>query len=452
MWTLKDLVFKYWREYPERDVEYVRWYPVNFRRIENPEEEIFGKRGWNRFYVHIPFCKTICSYCPYDKVLWTQEKVNAFLPALKKEMEMYSRIPYVQEMRFDAVYFGGGTPTALKTEELADIIKFIWDHFDISPKVEFTVEANPETLDEEKLSTLYSLGVNRISIGIQSFNPRLLKIMGRYHTVEQGYEAINLAKKVGFPIKTIDLMCGFPSETLEEWKEDIEKAIELDLEHYSFFEVVISPGTTLYNQVLSRRLPPPLSMETRIKMHELAREMFTKAGYNHYTHSDFAKPGYECIAHSIDWEAPQGEYVGVGAGAFGVLRGWHYFNIHTIKKYVETVNSGRLPIQGGARITAKEKMARFMVLGVKFLKVDKRAFKEEFGIDIETVFGEKLRKAQEWGLIEMDDNYIRVTPKGEIYVDNLSKLFYTEECFKKPQPIAVEIATGRGISLSGMQL
>lgn len=334
---------------------------------------------------------------------------------------------------------------------MLEILELIFERFDVSSDAEISVEANPETLSWEKVVRMRESGVNRLSIGVQSFDPERLRLMGRGHTAEEAEQAIIWAKEAGYDVVSIDLMYWFPGETVDDWRVDLEKAISLKLDHYSCYYLVLSPGTKIFNQIQLKRIPPQPPVEVATEMYQLAIQMFTGAGYEQYSCSDFAKPGKYCLSHAQDWAAPQTEYVGFGAGAFSYLRGWHWCNIHNTKKYIEIVNSGRLPVMIGTKVSTREKMARFFVLGVKFLKVSKKDFEEIFGVSVDTIFKNEINILKQRGLIEEDEEWIYVTEKGKIYIDNISKTFYTPECKMKPQPIAVELAAGKGASLTGIK-
>ena len=427
----------WWKEYPERDMEYVRWYPCALERV-NPDD--IWKKKEIAYYVHIPFCKSICTYCPFFKQVYNEKLAKKYVDHLLKEIKLYSNLPYIQDSMITAGYFGGGTPTSLKMEDLLRLIDFINDNFNIHPKAEISCEANIETVDEKYISTLLDIGINRLSFGVQSFNDKFLKILGRNHTAEEVFSMIKIAREVGCSNINIDLIYRLPGQTLSEWEDDLEKAIELEPDHISCYSLGLGPGTKLFEKELKGEIPQRPSIEIDMKMYLLAREKLLEAGYVQYTVVDFAKPGKECVHHKINWEAPQGEYIGMGAGAFSFINGWIFCNIHHLEDYITAISKGIYPVLLGKKLTAEEKMSRFMVLGVKCLRVSKEKFKETFGINVEDVYGEVLDRLEKYELITVDESWISLTVKGMLYVDNVSKSFYTKENYMKRQPRGVELA------------
>ena len=215
---------EWWQEYPNRDVEFVRFYPCDIKLIKNPEEIWRPKEIV--CYVHIPFCKAMCTYCGYNKYLWNALRANDYLPFLEKEIEMYAGKPYVQNCRVVALYFGGGTPTCLSTKQLRRLLGLIKRSFQFSKDAELCTEANPETVNKERLEELIEGGFNRISFGFQSFDDGVLKILNRRHTAARAIEMFNLAKTLGYQNVGIDLMYRLPGQTLAHWKNEINKAIQ----------------------------------------------------------------------------------------------------------------------------------------------------------------------------------------------------------------------------------
>ena len=451
-----DFQYEYWREYPERDPQAVAWYPCNYTKLD--PDEIWDGAGLEgkeiAFYIHVPLCKGICKYCPFNKYNWTRQRAEQYLDAIKKEIQLVTSKSYFRKSKVIAGYFGGGTPTSLATEQLVDLISCCQHHFNIAPNAEMSIEANPDTIDKNKLRVLHDIGINRISFGVQSFQSQFLEKIGRNHKVQHSFNAIKFAQEIGFDVISIDLLYRIPRQTLADWKKDLKIAIELGLDHITTFSLFLDPGTKLLDEVASRNIPQQPSEETEVAMYQMAIDTLEDAGYHLYTLYDFARPGKECLHHVINWKAPQGEYPGLGPGAFSFIHngknGYIYCNISSLEKYISMVDNDRLPVDFGKRLSREEEMSRYMVLGVNFLKVQKRPFQERFGVHLEEIYGDALRKLEKWKLITVNDEEVILTEKGRIYLANVSKSFFTEENKGKPHIIGVELQKGEGLSLVGL--
>jgi len=434
----KILAEEYWKEYPNIDPEYVRWYPPGISSI-TPEEIWHPRNTSDRpqeiaLYLHVPFCLQFCKYCPFNKSISSGELVEQYMVALEREIDLVSQLTYLKNRRVVAGYFGGGTPTTLTLQQLAKIVHFINDCLNIRPEAEMSIEANPDTLTPEKLRGIRQLGFNRISIGVQSFNNELLDRIGRSHSAQIAQYAIQQASDCGFDNICIDLIYGLPGQTLEHWKYDLEQAVELCLHQVTLFSLYVPPGTALYRETKSGNIGNYPNDELKWEMYNLAEEILALAGYKQYTAYDFALPGKASLHHAINWQAPQGEYFGLGPGAFSFIHGHIYANYGMLDKYINALKDGKLPITKGCEVDEIEEMSRFMVLGLKFLSVSKVAFLNRFSISVEEQFGPELEQLQKWDLIDQDTQRIWVTKKGKKYMANVSKSFYSGKHRGKPQP------------------
>jgi oxygen-independent coproporphyrinogen-3 oxidase len=434
----KAIVEEFWKEYPDRDPEYVRWYPPGLTFI-TPEEIWRPLKGDDihreiAFYLHVPFCLQLCKYCPFSKAVWSAQRVEQYMAALEREIDLVSRLPYLQGARVVAGYLGGGTPTALALEQLAQITSQLNDCFDIAPEAELSIEANPDTVNVEKLQYIRQLGFNRISLGVQSFNDDLLVQIGRTHRADTARQAIQLALNCGFDNVGIDLIFGLPGQTIELWQHDLTEAVTLGLHQVTMFGLYVPPGTVLYRETKAGKIGNYPDEAQKWAMYQQAEEILTRAGYEQYTAYDFALPGKASRHHAINWQAPQGEYLGLGPGAFSYIHGHIFANVSDLDAYVSILDEGNLPVAKGCAVSRREAMSRFMVLGLKYLSVSKEAFSEQFGTAIEHQFGPVLTQLEDWGLIQQDTERVWVTEKGKTYLGNVSKAFYTAEQMGKPQP------------------
>lgn len=286
-------------------------------------------------YIHIPFCKQRCKYCAfYSTTLHNLQ--DRYTNALCLELGM--RKNYIKE-GIDTIYFGGGTPSVLKKEQLQKIINTIEENFEVSPQAERTIEANPDDLTHEYLEALHSLSFNRISMGVQSFNDKQLQRLGRRHTAQKVREAVDNARNVGFENISIDLIFALPASTSQEWLYDLDQAISLHPTHISAYNLTYEEGTPLYN-LLKKGEITPLSEEENIEQFEMLIEKLSQAGYVHYEISNFAFPGKESKHNSSYWhDIP---YLGCGAAAHSYNRTSRQWNISDIKKYIEAIEEGSM--------------------------------------------------------------------------------------------------------------
>ena len=425
-----------WKEYPERDTRGTIWYPPDLDRVDT--DEIWKKKEIG-FYIHIPFCKAICQYCPYNRYYWKEEQAKEYVEALKKEISLIAEKPYIKDSVITAGYFGGGTPTTLSLEQLSDIMSYMREKLDIRDGIEITVEANPSTLTKEMAEGLKEIGVTRISIGVQSFHPEILKAMGCGHTVEQALKAIENAQSAGFDVVNIDLLYNIPGQTLEDWKEDIDKVLELGLESVSPMCMFIDSNSKLFEKYYGDNNIPRQREELEKAMYEYARETLSKNGFHMYTLYDFAKEGKECEHHKLNWKAPQGEYIGLGAGAISCIHNSVCVNEASLETYRELVEQDKLPVAFGKILTKEDAMSRFMVFGIYCLEVQKDQFKKTFGVEMEKVFGDIIEKLEAYGLINNTKEKISLTDKGMFYLYNVSSAFYQEEYKYYPEEIKDQV-------------
>ncbi len=420
-------------EYPALEKEYIDTYPLSFGEID--PNEIWTRDCLN-LYVHIPFCKTICSFCAFNHSRFEQSKANRYLKALLKELDIYSKFPYIKERSIVTVYFGGGTPTSFASAKLRELIMALFGQFHVTEDAEITFEVHPLTIDTQKLTTLLTNRVNRISLGVQSFNNKLLKNVYLPQQESDNVQAVSLVKKGSNSLMVnIDLMFRLPGETMKDWEEDLEKALDLKPDSLSCYSLDIYPGTPL-----SERSPSQPQERIANDMYYRAVEILTKNGYVQYTKSDFALPGKECRYILNAWKAPQSEMIGFGAGAFSyIVNDYIYCNIADHEEYVKQIFQNTFPVLMGKKITTKEKMSKYLVIGVRCLRIDKKPFEQLYGFRIEEVFGEVIKDLEGKGLIETREDTIFVTDKGKIYVDNIAKAFYTEENERKHRPMGIEL-------------
>lgn len=376
-------------------------------------------------YIHIPFCHQICNYCDFNKVFFKNQPVDEYIEAVGREMEIaVAKNPAIYA-DVETIFLGGGTPTSLTPAQITRLLMLIRETIPMSNVVEFSSEANPDELSREKLEALLAGGVNRLSLGVQSFDQGLLKKIGRTHSNEQVYETIALAKEVGFKNISIDLMYGLPNQTMEQWKESLELALALDLPHYSAYSLIVEPKTVFYIQHTKGKLPLP-TQDLEAEMYDVLMETMEKHGLHQYEISNFAKAGYHSVHNKIYWD--NDEYAGFGAGAHGYIDGIRYSNNGPIRHYIEAVQAGSLPIVYEHEVTLTEKIEEQIFLGLRKVEgVSHESFEMKFNETIFKRFRTIIEDLVRQGLLEVDEEGVRLTRKGRFVGNEVFQQFLIEE-------------------------
>ena len=345
-------------------------------------------------YIHIPFCIKKCGYCDFLSFSCEEKSREDRKKYVKKLIEEIKLSP---KLTYDTVYFGGGTPSILEVEE----IKSILEKLDIEENAEITLEVNPQTVSLEKLKGLRSIGINRLSIGIQSFDDEKLKVLGRVHNKEVALETYENARKAGFTNISIDLIFATPNQTVEELLEDLKMVKKLNPEHISIYSLIWEEGTKFMELLDSGKLNP-LDNELEADMYELIIDKLKKMGYTHYEISNFAKKGYESRHNSKYWKNV--DYLGVGLGASGYYNGIRYKNHITFEEYYADIEDKKRPILEEETVGEKDKIENYYILGLRLLND---------GIELEeNGYKEKILKLVEKGYIKEEDNRYKLTSKG----------------------------------------
>ena len=368
-------------------------------------------------YVHIPFCTQICYYCDFSKVFIKNQPVDSYLEHLIEEYHSYD----IKKLR--TLYIGGGTPTALSAPQLAFLLEKLTDKLDLSYLEELTIEANPGDLDQEKIAVLKDSPVNRVSLGVQTFNDRMLKQIGRSHLEKDIYENIANLKKAGFDNISIDLIYALPKQTMEDVKINVAKAIALDIPHMSLYSLILENHTVFMNRMRRGKLPLPKE-DLEAEMFDYIISELEKAGFEHYEISNFSKPGFESRHNLMYWD--NAEYYGIGAGASGYVDGVRYKNHGPIRHYLQAVEAGNSRVQEEV-LTLKEKMEEEMFLGLrKKSGVSRKRFEEKFGVFFEDQYGAVVSELTEQGLLVPDRDIVRMTKQGLFLGDTVAEKFILE--------------------------
>lgn len=320
-------------------------------------------------YIHIPFCVRKCDYCDFLSFQSNKEERKKYVDFLIKEIELYPKYKY------DTVYFGGGTPSLLDGEDIKRILSVL----DINQDAEVTLEANPKTIDYEKLVEFREAGINRLSLGIQSFDEELLKTLGRLHTKEEGVKAYEEARKAGFNNISLDLMFSLPGQSLEGVKADLSKLISLEPEHFSIYSLIWEPDTKFFEKLESGAFHET-DNDLEASMYEMIIDYSKDHGYEHYEISNFSKPNYEARHNSKYWRNE--EYVGVGLGASGYINNIRYKNQMKFNDYYDSILIGKKPVLEIEEVNSSMEEEYRHILGLRLLNEGIIPSKEERYIKI----------------------------------------------------------------------
>ena len=357
-------------------------------------------------YIHIPFCMHKCYYCDFVSFAGKEEKVEDYINSLIKEIENTNLSKY----KAQTVYIGGGTPSVINSKYIAKILEKLKPI--ISPSSEITIEVNPGTVDKEKLEEYKKIGINRLSIGLQSTNDELLKEIGRIHNYQEFLDVYKLSRKIGFKNINVDLMLGLPKQSLKMLEETVSKIIELNPEHISVYSLILEEKTLLWEMIENKKLKLP-SENLERKMYWKVKEMLEQQGYKHYEISNFAKEGYKSRHNSDCWE--QKEYIGFGTSAHSYLNSKRTSNTTNLGEYIDNINNGEFEknviiheIQ-----TKEDTRKEYMLLGLRKIDgVNISEYKNKFGGNPIEEYHMELDKLVKEKLIEIDGDNIKLTNRG----------------------------------------
>ena len=366
-------------------------------------------------YVHIPFCKKKCRYCDFLSFAgeeWTQE---TYTQALIREIGAWRG---KENKKVSSVFVGGGTPSILSVRRMEEIFEALRESFFLAENAEITIECNPGTLEKEKLEVYKCLGVNRLSLGLQSAKNEELRLLGRIHTWETFLESFQMARKAGFENLNVDLISALPGQTVESWRETLEKTIALSPEHISAYSLIIEEGTPFYQEYEEdakireaggdpQFLP---SEDAERQMYEDTEKILGNAGYSRYEISNYAKPGMACQHNMGYWQRK--EYIGLGLGASSLYREGRWRNPENLLEYCNRKQDmpERKDLQ---KLSRKDQMEETMFLGLRLMEgVEEEAFFREFGCTCREVYGEVLDRLEDQGLLKEENGRIFLTSHG----------------------------------------
>ena len=362
-------------------------------------------------YIHIPFCKQKCYYCDFPSYAGKEACQDAYLDALLFEIRKEGRA--YQDRIVDTVFFGGGTPSVLPKEALPRIIAALRESFTLADDAEVSAEANPGTVDKEKLTAWREAGIDRISFGVQSFHDSLLRNIGRIHTAEQATDAIKLAREAGFDNINLDLIYGLPSQTVAMLEDDVKRAVSLGIEHISVYGLIVEEDTVLEAMVDEGKVTLP-SDEDEEAMYDHVTTHLEKVGYHRYEISNYARDGKVCRHNLKYWQFA--DYLGLGSAAHSFVAGKRFANERSIDDYIR-----RMTEEGTARLddeaeTIEELRGEYVFLALRTTEgIDTEDFQKTFGMDFFVQYGDIINRMMTQGLLMRDGRYVRLTKLGMKY-------------------------------------
>ena len=385
---------------------------------------------WNRkrrtgLYLHTPFCIEKCDYCPYAvRAHQPRETILRYVQALKKEIQLCAALPAMKDAELSSVYFGGGSPSILEDEWLLELTDLIRSNFQIEPGAEFTLEMNPVDVEEDKLATLEEMGVNRISVGVQSFVPETLRSMRRAHSRDEAVKAFRAIQQFRFKNINLDLIYAYPHQTVRDLELSLTQAVALKPGRITCASLSIFPKTELYYKV-KKGLARPIQDAEEIEMFNFLVDFMKSTGYELSVVLAFNKPG---VAFRQEEELLLGtaEMVGLGLSAFSVANNCFYSNTSSFADYYKLIEANRLPITRGRYLDPPTQMAVSIIHGLRFMRIDGQRFAARFGLGVEQVYGDKLTKLVDGGLLEQKGPQYHLTTEGMICLGPIMREFYQE--------------------------
>jgi oxygen-independent coproporphyrinogen-3 oxidase len=372
---------------------------------------ILRGRDWMKelgIYIHIPFCRSKCYYCDFISFPKLDNKIDGYVDYIIKEMDLYQNL--LGEYQVKTIFIGGGTPSYLEGQYIYKILYNIYKKFNGEKIEEITIEANPGTLNKEKLKIYKEIGINRISLGVQSLNDSLLKEIGRTHTSMDFYNSYELIRNIGFENVNVDLMFGLPNQTMDDCMRTLEEMVRLNVEHISYYSLILEENTLMNKWYKEGKIKLP-NEDIEREMYHNGIKYLERNGYKHYEISNFSKEGFQCKHNLIYWKVKP--YVGFGIAAHSNLKGKRFWNYNNFNKYYESLDKGIFPTEGEENIDKRMEIAEYLILGLRLIEgINKKDFLNRFNIKVEDIYEDELKKHKEQGLLYIDDEWIRFTSRG----------------------------------------
>ena len=366
-------------------------------------------------YVHIPFCHTRCHYCDFNTYAGMLPLREPYVRALLTEIGMagaLTKLPGGKPRRSRTIFFGGGTPSLLSVSQVSRILDACYDNFAVDEDAEITLEANPGTLSREQLVGLRAAGVNRLSMGAQSFDAELLKTLGRIHSPKDITQAVRDAQAAGFTSINVDFMFGLPGQTMRHWRETIERALDLHIEHLSLYSLIIEEGTPFYTWTHEGRITPG-DEDLCADMYEYADERLHAAGYVNYEISNWSLPGFQSRHNLTYWH--NFPYIGMGAGAYSSFGGRRFSNVREPAEYIRMLKAQQWPEVESETVDKAQAMSETAFLALRTAQgLHLPTFEQRFALPFAQFAGDRLHMVEEAGLLERETEWLRLSKRGRL--------------------------------------
>jgi putative oxygen-independent coproporphyrinogen III oxidase len=371
-------------------------------------------------YIHIPFCATRCHYCNFATGGYESELARRYVAALGQEIEGSSAIPAAMRV-VDTIYLGGGTPTTLSVDQLAELMESCQDKFQIDPGAEITIEANPGSVTCDYLEKLRSLGFNRISFGVQSFADGELQLIGRTHSAQEARAAVQTARSAGFANVSIDLIAGLPEQRMETWLRNLNEAFSLAPDHLSVYLLELYRDAPLYHRIERGELRA-IDEELTVEMYFALMDEAERYGYEQYEISNWARPGFESRHNLKYWTGAPYWAFGVSAAGYDGESRWS--NTRNIHEYLEKVESGRSPVVEREELDDEIRRSEAIFLRLRLKEgVDLLAYQERYGVNVADRYRDELERLRGAGLIDLNDKNLAISRKGKVLANEVFAAF-----------------------------
>jgi len=377
-------------------------------------------------YVHIPFCSHICPYCDFNTYAGQSARIPAYVEAVTRETPLWAK--QFEGRSAVSVFFGGGTPSLLEPVHIKTILAACKSAFELPPRAEITIEANPNNLDEKYCSDLLDAGVTRLSIGAQTLDRRGLRLLGRLHEAEHVAGAVAAARGAGFDNVSLDLIYSWPGQTLHQWSSDLNQVLGGEVgsrppDHLSLYGLIVEPGTPMADAV-QRGILTPVDDDMAADFYELATTVLTDAGWFHYEIANWASSPQTASRHNaIYWR--NGDYAGIGAGSHGHVRNRRSMNQPAPGRYIAALERGERVVTNIEEIDERTAMGETMMLGLRLLEdgVSAQSFAQRHGVSLFEQFEPQIVRLKSHGLLEVDDRRVRLTPRGALLANSVCAEF-----------------------------
>lgn len=360
-------------------------------------------------YIHIPFCEKKCYYCDFSSYVGVEnKKINNYVNSLIKEISLYKED--LDHYTIKSIFFGGGTPSYIDSKYIVEILDFLNLNFNIAEDIEITLESNPNSITKDKLEDYKSAGVNRISLGLQSTDNEMLKFIGRVHTYEEFIRSYNLIKSIGIENINVDLIFGIPGQTVASVEKDIDEILKLDVNHISFYSLILEGNTPMEKWVDDGRYDMPNEIEDRKMYHNTIRKL-SENNYNHYEISNFSKDSKECYHNIVYWKI--NPYIGLGLSSHSNFKEERFFNTSNLNEYIEMLSEDKKPIVGRDKISLEDEISEYCIMGIRLIEgIDEEEFSSRFNNSIDYYYRDILEKHVSTGLLYRNNNRIYLSEKG----------------------------------------